>query len=504
MGSLFLAASCDSKDEIEENNKKPTVDLTTHCRTPLETGGYQYFFRPNHTWVGDPMPFYENGKYQVFYLDDERPPSDQFHPWHLVQTTDASSYTYRGEAIPCGETDQQDIALGTGSVIKKENVYYGFYTGHKWNHNSGQPKEAVMLATSNNLTDWDKVGSFKMFADPGYDKNEFRDPFVFYDEDLDLYVMLVSSRLNNKAVLAQYSSSDLFNWSIEAPFYTDDQVFMIECVDLFKMSGKWYFIYSNINDRKVHYRFSDSLNGPWETPQNSSLDGVAYYAAKSASDGNERLLFGWCPTRVDDKEKNDYNWGGSLVAHSISADPETGNLLVSSPQSLSAIFSKEEVFGVIEKESGVTQTGKDYLLNATSKRQTVQFSRLLKPHKITTKVEVDADANNFGFVFGACDDLKSVFALHIDLNEGMLKLATLSDWNSSSTNYELLNSVPISIEENGVYNIEIIIERSVVVIYVNEQTALTNRIYKMHHNPWMIFSDKGNVTFGDFKVQVAN
>ena len=64
------------------------------------------------------MPYFENGIYHVFYLDDERPPSDQFHPgiWfkllmHLPM--------FIGKAIPCGESYEQDIAIGTGSVIKK-------------------------------------------------------------------------------------------------------------------------------------------------------------------------------------------------------------------------------------------------------------------------------------------------------------------------------------------------------------------------------------------------
>ena len=501
---LFTAASCDKKENPWNEEEKPIVDLSLNCRNPQEVGGYKYFFRPQHTWVGDPMPFYKNGAYQVFYLDDERPASDQFHPWHLVQTTDASSFIYRGEAIPCGETNEQDIAIGTGSVIKKDNLYYGFYTGHKWNHVSGQPKEAVMLATSSNLVDWEKVSSFKMFANPGYDQNEFRDPFVIYDELRSLYIMLVSTRFNQKAVLAQYTSTDLYNWQIESPFYTDESVFMIECVDLFEMKGKWYFVYSNINDRKVHYRISDSMYGPWETPAVSSLDGVAFYAAKSASDGNERLLFGWCPTRIDDKDQNNYNWGGSLVAHKISVQEGTGLLAVSAPPQLSAVFVKEKAFGVIDQTSGIVKSGNNHELNAANGRQTARFSRVLNPHKISTTVHVDSEAKNFGFVFGACDDLKLVYALHIDMNEGLLKLANLSDWNSTSTTYELLNSVPLVIAGDGIYEIEIIIERSVAVIYVNGQTALTSRIYKMHQNPWMIFSDNGNVTFGDLVVKEAN
>jgi beta-fructofuranosidase len=118
-------------------------------------------------------------------------------------------------------------------------------------------------------------------------------------------------------------------------------------------------------------------------------------------------------------------------------------------------------------------------------------------------VHVDAEAKNFGFVFGACDELKSVYALHLDLNEGLLKLALLSDWNSPTASYEVQNAVPLSIAEDGEYNIEVVIERSVVVIYVNGQTAMTNRVYKMHQNPWMIFSDTGQVVFSDLVVSTA-
>ena len=41
--------------------------------------------RPN-TWVGDPMPYYDNGKFNVFYLDDLRDGDIGFHPWSLFTT----------------------------------------------------------------------------------------------------------------------------------------------------------------------------------------------------------------------------------------------------------------------------------------------------------------------------------------------------------------------------------------------------------------------------------
>lgn len=491
--------SCDKSEKESSELAEVEPDLSANCVSAFESGGYEYFFRPQHTWVGDPIPYYENGTWYVFFLNDERPSGDQYHPWHLVETSDAASYHYRGVAIPCGDISSQDIAIGTGSVIKKENIYYAFYTGHKWNHSPEDPKEAIMLAMSTDLQQWYKQSGFRLFAPGGYDKNEFRDPFLFYDDEKEKYIMLVSTRLNSRAVLAQFVSEDLLNWELEQPFYTDDSVFMLECIDLFCLNGKWYLIYSNVNDRRVYYLLSDNRYGPWVEPNHNMLDGSAYYAAKSAGDENRRLLFGWCPTRIDDEDTNEYSWGGSLIVHQLKQAPD-GRLLTTIPEALDSWFGDGAPWGIIEYSDDVVPTTSGFVLNASEKRQIVKISRMDETFKISTIVKADSEAQNFGFVFGACEDLNSVYALHINLNESLLKLSYLSDWNSSSTTYQEINSIPIAIPSSRSFEIKIVVEKSVCVMYVNDERAFTNRIYKMNRNPWMIFSDTGIVTFDDFSV----
>ncbi|MGQ1890080.1 glycoside hydrolase domain-containing protein [Thermophagus sp. OGC60D27] len=499
---LIFWVSCDKSEKEDSKPSGTDPDLTTNCFSTFESGWYKYFFRPQHTWVGDPIPYFENGTWYVFFLNDERPASDQYHPWHLVETNDAVSYCYRGLAIPCGDTNSQDIALGTGCVIKKDNFYYAFYTGHKWNHSPDQPKEAVMLAISSDLQKWKKQSGFLLFAPVGYDQNEFRDPYIFYDKDKEKYIMLVSARKNNRAVLAQFVSKDLLNWELMEPFYSDDSIFMLECIDLFCLNEKWYFIYSNINDRRVYYLVSHNRYGPWKVPENNMFDGSAYYAAKSAGDENKRLLFGWCPTRIDDEDTNEYSWGGSLVVHQLK-QAHDGRLLTTIPETLDSWLEEDAPWGIIEYSEDVVPTTSGFVLNASQKRQIVKISRLNEPFKISTIVKADSEAQNFGFVFGACETLNSVYALHIDLNEELLKLAYLSDWNSPSTTYQVINSIPITIPSSRTFEIKIVVEKSVCVMYVDDKRAFTNRIYKMSRNPWMIFSDTGIVTFDDFSVTVA-
>jgi beta-fructofuranosidase len=104
-----------------------------------------------------------------------------FHPWHLASTANLIDYSYAGEMIPFGEEHEQDLALGTGSVIKAGDTYHAYYTGHKFPQ-EGKSKEAVMHAVSKDLKSWTKVEEDTFYAPDGYEKDDFRDPFVLFEK----------------------------------------------------------------------------------------------------------------------------------------------------------------------------------------------------------------------------------------------------------------------------------------------------------------------------------
>lgn len=70
--------------------------------------------------------------------------------------------------------------------------------------------------------------------DFGYDKNDFRDPFVFKGDDGKFH-MLISTKKGGKGSLAEFVSDDLKNW-------TDNGVFMTMMWDRFTSvltSSRW-------------------------------------------------------------------------------------------------------------------------------------------------------------------------------------------------------------------------------------------------------------------------
>ena len=62
-------------------------------------------YRPKDAWVGDLIPYYENGTFYGYYLHDPRIRDKEYAEettWHLVTTKDFVNVEYKGEAIKRG------------------------------------------------------------------------------------------------------------------------------------------------------------------------------------------------------------------------------------------------------------------------------------------------------------------------------------------------------------------------------------------------------------------
>ena len=142
-------------------------------------------------------------------------------------------------------------------------------------------------------------------------------------------------------VFAEFKSGDLKSWEhVGRIRMIWDR--MLECPDVFKMGDYWYLVYSESFraswSRKVKYMMAKTYeelkncfnDGPkWPADGHEGvLDSRAFYAAKTASNGQDRYIWGWCPFRTgaDIHEKNtnvgagDGNepaWSGALVCHKI-------------------------------------------------------------------------------------------------------------------------------------------------------------------------------------------
>ena len=489
--NIYVLSSCE-KSSGSQKEVVQDPDLTLTCQAGNETGGYTLFFKPPVGWFGDPFPYYANGNFYIYYLQDWRGIQPYLHPFHLATSNDAATFTYHGEVLPVGTNSAQDASLCTGSIIKsRENdFYYMFYAGHKFNSNPETPLQAVMVAVSKDLKNWTKDPTFSLSINAeGYNRNDFRDPFVYYDETAGLYKMLVSTQRNGQGTLALFTSDDLYHWAYQSPFYVRSDTPILECADVFKEGNWWYLIYSNVTDRKVHYSYSSSQNGPWTTPEHSEIDGIAYYAGKTASDGKNRYIFGWCPTRIGDGAED--QWGGAMVTHKLISQAD-GTLKVISPSAVEHKLNRKIENPVIKEVGNMIKTDEEYTLREGAK---TTFPRINAASMIVSAVKASGASDVFGFVFGDCEGGDEKYFITFDLANKKLKM-----YKQNTDAKELQTEVYLPVPADLGFDIKVVAEKSVCVVYVNNEIAFTNRLNKMNNNPWGIFSEKGNIEFKNLQV----
>lgn len=498
---LVVAPSCSEKDGpvITDRNLDDTATFFESSDEQM----FSTYYKPYVGYVADPMPFYDPvaKDYKIMYLQDYRPNQvGTYHPIWAVSTKDAASYMSLGELVSCGGLAEQDAAIGTGSVIynPKDELYYTFYTGNKHNPSSSDFPQAVMYATSPDFIHWTKCRTFVLDGvSNGYSRNDFRDPHVFADDE-GLFHLLVSTKLNGKGVLAEYVSSDMKEWEHKGVFMTMMWDRFYECPDVFRMGDWWYLIYSEIHSavRKVQYfkgRTLDELKactandaGVWPDGKEGFLDSRGFYAGKTASDGSDRYIWGWCADRPGSDNLNAYDWGGNLVAHKL-LQREDGTLVGVPVPAFAESFSGKEVEVKVMARS---EDGSYTLFNRLGVRNHISFT-----------VTASSSSDRFGVSFVRGIDSEKYFScIFQPEGSGKMKVNFEQEGTDAKGFIDGSDSYLFDAPADNVYNVSIFTDNSVMTMYVNDVLTYTCRIYQLQKNPWSFNCYSGNVTLTDLKL----
>ena len=464
----------------------------------VKQDGLSIFPKSKQGWVGDPMPYYDGKNFQVFYLEDLRNGDTGFHPWSLFTTNNFYEYKNEGIVIPYSkDTSDQDIALGTGSVIKDKNgLYHAFYTGH---NAEKVPKEAIMHATSTDMKSWIKIPPDTFSASKQYSDDDFRDADVIYNEDYKQYWMLITTRKNNMGVIALYTSDDLKKWTDGGVLFTNDMGndSNMECPTLIKYGEYWYLTFSNqLEKRVVHYRIAKDSKGPFNKPELDNFDGNGFYAGRLEKDFKNLYLFGWTPTKVDYDDSKNYDWAGNLVVHQIK-QKEEGDLYPSPVEKIVKKFNHSVKLDELAKTQTIKSSKHDYSFSG-NEYETVTFPEIEGINKITGKIKIKSKTSRFGFMFDVGKD--SISPLNIVINNETKQLEFYNVATDKILSSDPQSVMPLEFKENDSLDFTLLTEDSVSVLYINNKVVLSSRMFTMKNNKWGIFSIDSNVEFKDLKL----
>ena len=199
--------------------------------------------------TGDAIPFYHEGKYHIFSLTS--PPGTTVYPerlrttWSHSISDDLVHWQELPTALYPGEGDEPDASgVWTGSVIYGEGQYHAFYTGYCL---TAEFQQTICHATSDDGITWTKDITNTVITPMTelYEKLDWRDPYVFYNEEDENYWILISARrldmpVTRRGCIVLYRSKNLKDWTYYGPIYSPGHTNCPECPEMYKMGGHWY------------------------------------------------------------------------------------------------------------------------------------------------------------------------------------------------------------------------------------------------------------------------
>lgn len=472
----------------------PAIDYETIRIDPNIYAGDRYrpqfhAIPPGH-WMNEPhAPLYYNGKYHLFYQHNPFGPFwHQIHWGHWV-SDDMIHWENVKEAISPEADDLSPDGIWSGSATLDHDGNPVIFTTA--GNDSASPNQRVALYKPVDLNDpylleWEAHPEPVIVQEQGQgDFGEFRDPFVWKDEHKDVWYLLNGSGTNNNngGTALIYSSTDLYNWEYHGNVYESD--------------------YSK-------YKF---LGEHWELPvllpvqsEDGSIQKQIFMISPHGAGANVEVYYwlGQFDTETmrfipehEEPRLLDYG-GGFFTGPSGFVDPKTGRTIVFTiaqglnrnswedyysgwahtvgmPVSLYLDGQTGELrFAPIEEVENARKATLLSISDTTLEEANAMLSDIQGDTlQIIVKAEVPADSE-FGIKVRRDPNDLEFASIAYDEAQKQLSLDRLN----SSLEKSGLGIRHATLElENGEIALNIVLDRSLLEIYVNDEVSMTSRLY---------------------------
>jgi hypothetical protein len=333
------------------------------------------------------------------------------------------------------------------------------------------------------------------FSSPpeGYSTVDYRDPFVFLDENGRLQ-MLVTSKLmeyplyDRGGCLLRLSSSDLTDWRIEGPLLIPggDAGYpcVPECPDYFVWNG-WHYLVFGLGLR-THYRMARSLFGVWQCPPQDFLGNSLLAVMKTAPFGDRRRIgVGWIGCHQDDKDAGGILWGGNLVFRELVQHPDgrLGTRFVPEmvPTTGPAILTTFEALTPgASVDSGAVRLSAPQTLEAAALRG------LPRNYRLRCHVRPTARTARFGLGLRGAGSFETFYSLTFNASE-----RTVSLEGERLAAMEGLD---------GPLELDIVLTDDIIDVCVDQRQCLINRLGERDGDSLFLFCQAGAVSFDGIDV----
>lgn len=443
----------------------------------------QYFKPEGLFFAGDPMPFFHEGVFHLFWLLDENHHQGKGglggHQWAHSSSRDLIHWEQHPLALAIDEEWEGSIC--TGSVFHHDDTFYAFYATRKldWTQHLGR-------AVSQDGVTFQKTMP-NPFASPapGYAPLHYRDPFVFQDEQTGQFHMLVTALLEQHrpsgygGCLAHLVSTDLRTWQLHEPFLIPGYSDVPECSDYFHWNGWYYLIFSN--GGVARYRMSRQPFGPWLRPKVDTFDSSAARVMKTAAfTGDRRIGVAFLGTREGDKDHGKRQWAGNLVFRELVQHAD-GTLGSKFPAEMVPTTDAPRASAFTALTAGVTLQTNQVHLAAPEGLAVAEWSGLPSNGSLRLRVTPQPGSGAFGLRLRGSGDFAQGYDLRFLPAEQKVDLHDLSIYAVDGI--------------DRVFTLEIILNRDIIDVCIDGRRCLINRCPELRGTQIFLFCQHGAVTF---------
>lgn len=464
-------------------------------------------YSPNNGFFGDPIPYYWNGVYHVFY---DKLKEDNKICWAHITSKNLINWEELPDAIPNGNSGSLDEThCITGSIIEKGGTFYAFYTG------VGKYGPNICRATSSDLINWGKASEpvLKRGSDLYRQDDTWRDPCVFWNPEEKCYWMVFCARHPMKndnslsGVMGLAISHDLDSWCVQEPVWVPNLSTVAECPDIFQYKDKWVLAYFW---HETRYRLALSPKGPWVRPRVQAPDSFDFFAGKTMSDGKRRIVIGWIPRKNCDCAER--IWGGKMAIPREFYLLSDGTPAIKCVPEVANFFTEDATKGkgahVFEGLTGDWNTKFGDISGYAYNGGSLAFWKDA-PDDYYIEADIFFESNNSSAAFYIrtnpspkamgefCCNTDEGYQLILDPVENMIRLRELYQWDQRND----IASIPYSFDMETATNCKMFVHGDILELFVGEKQSLVSRLLKYPLGGLGLYAQDGRVDFRNLSVK---
>jgi beta-fructofuranosidase len=460
-------------------------------------------------YVGEPVPFWHDGVFHLFYLLDREHHAGNNglggHEWAHASSRDLVEWEQHPIAVELGKPGEHDAAtIGGGSVIEHEGTFYAFYGTRTPQVTGDRVSQHVCLATSTNGVHFTKhPGNPVLSAPEGYSHANFRDPCVFRD-DLGVFHLLVTGELTGerppvqRGCLANFTSLDLRSWRREEALLIPGYAGLPQSPGYFHWNG-YYYLTLTVN-WQLHYRVSRHALGPWRCPPVDTLDGRGLAGLKVAGFGERRLAVGFLRWRDQKRDHGAYLYGGNAVFREL-VQGDDGTLWTQFPAAMVPAAGEPLPFSVTALAGDVDVVGREHLhVRAGDGMGLVRFTRRVREGRISCVIEPRRNAGAYGFFLRAAGLMEQGYEVRFMPHERLVwvrnlqRQMTLSDNRYDTALYGVTDlDKPVTVE--------LLLTNDIIDLCVNRRRCLISRYPDWYGDELYLFCERGEACFDGLQIR---